>query len=142
MSLRRLNGSHAEAVLDLLRTYRTFTYNNNKLESLLDAYPAYGLFNQSGQLDGFAYTEYFAPDMIEIGNLFVRRESRDGGLGALLLQAIEEASKELGHKAIVLSNSMLYGTKEKKRPADSFYAKCGYTMIFGTEDTKIYTKRL
>ena len=141
-ALRALDRTDAEAVLALYRSYRKETYSLEKVRDLIGELPAFGLFDTAGTLQAYIYTEHFAPDVIQIGNVFVAAGLRNRGLGAILMAAAENAAQEKGYRAAILSNSLLYETKEDKEAATGFYKRGGYRMMLDTGPTKVFFKEL
>jgi len=90
---------------------------------------------------GFVYTTDFAPDILELANIFVAPEHRNGGHGEELVAYVEAAAKEQ-FSSIILVNSMLYTSAEQKRPATRFYTRLGYKIIGSTQYTNIFYKEL
>lgn len=104
-------------------------------------YPAY-VAELSDQLVGFAYSRPFAPDILEIDNLFVDENYRGEQIGTRLLLSVEaEASKQ--YASIILVNSELYDNAVvDKKPATKFYLRNGYSLIASTGPTRVFTKSL
>lgn len=94
-----------------------------------------------GRILGFAYCGQFAPDVLELRNCFVIPSMRSQGVGGEILQFLE-ASVPPPFRMMILVNSMLYGTRENKRPAVRFYERHGYKVISNTDNTWIMAKPL
>ena len=95
-----------------------------------------------GNMVGFVYCRKFAPDILEIDNLFVNEEFRNRRIGSTLLQAIEdEAVKQFS--GLILINSDLYGNPvvDKNDPA-TFYLRHGFDLVFTTAESRVFAKQL
>ncbi len=106
---------------------------------LLETYPCVvALDNQ--EVIGLAVTTRFAPDILELANIYVRADLRNKNIGSFLLNFLEKQTKDTNYKAIILANSNLYENQEGKRSAENFYLRNGYQPSFQTADTKIFYK--
>ena len=68
-------------------------------------------------------------DAVEIKRMYVRPEARNKGIGALIMQNLEQWATELGYKACVLE------TGDKQPEAVALYEKAGYVV---TEKYGVY----
>lgn len=89
---------------------------------------------------GFAFCGPFAPDILEIRNMLVRADLRHSGLGAAILDLIEQSLPTGINTAIVVNSDLYPGTA--KRSATSFYRRHGYALIHDTGSTRVLAKRL
>ncbi|WP_411818086.1 GNAT family N-acetyltransferase [Hyphococcus sp. DH-69] len=137
----KLHPGDEEKILTLYRTYRTNTYPPQMVRQLLADFPSVGVFHK-GALIGFSYFEYFAPDIIELGNIFVHKEWRNAGLGKKIIALMEAHAAALGYKAIILTNSLGYETVEPKEHASGFYKRNGYENVLHTEQSDVFVKYL
>jgi GNAT superfamily N-acetyltransferase len=112
-----------------------------RVNRLLSNYPSM-MAEDSGRLVGFAYSDLFAPDLIELANILVARRLRSQGLGTDLLASFEAVtSKQFG--AVILANSTLYKDhRSEKRSPRKFYERAGYKVVFTTSASEVYAKRL
>jgi GNAT superfamily N-acetyltransferase len=94
-----------------------------------------------GRLVGFGFCLPFAPDIVELGNIFVAEEARGQRVGALLLAEIERQASQR-YDSMIAVNSMLYVGVPGKRPADTFYLRAGYENIWSSADTRVFAKKL
>ena len=108
-------------------------------EALLN-YPA-GLAFDEDELIGFIYCGYMAPDVLELANIVIAEKYRSQGIGTELLKYTEKLIA-VQAKAILLTNSSLYGNNKGKRNAENFYLSNGYTQINLTGETNLYWKNL
>jgi GNAT superfamily N-acetyltransferase len=90
-------------------------------------------------LIGFAFTSRFAPNILEVLNIFVSEDFRRKNIGTMILKKLEEQAFKITD-AIILVNSILYRSNKKKRLADKFYLKNGYKEVFHMSGTKIWLK--
>lgn len=95
-----------------------------------------------GTIVGFVYCRAFAPDILEIDNLFVDVAYRNKKVGAILIHHLEqEAIKK--YSGLILINSDLYGFPViDKRDPRNFYIRQGYELVFSTSGSRIFMKRL
>lgn len=114
--------------------------HSNQLGSNIPNFPSYVAFLKD-DIVGFVTSKSFAPDMLEIANIYVDKQYRGSGLGTDLLRSLEEDCAQK-HNALIAVNSMLYQSNENKRSAETFYVKNGYQCIFHTENTKVFCKNL
>lgn len=91
------------------------------------------------KLVGFCYSKPFAPDILELMNIFVKPEIRNKGFGKEIISEFEKYAFER-FKSIILVNSVLYPSKEDKKLATNFYISCGYKEILSTKNSKVYGK--
>jgi GNAT superfamily N-acetyltransferase len=95
----------------------------------------------NGDLVGFGFCIPFAPDVAELGNLFVDSAWRGQGVGAELVTLIEKQAASKFHSILVV-NSMLYKGVPGKRPAAAFYTRLGYQRVWSTGPTDVFAKAL
>lgn len=93
-------------------------------------------------LVGFVYCKQFAPDILEIDNLFVHEDYRRQNIGGILLARLEK-SAALKYSGLILVNSDLYANPvvDKQDPTN-FYIRNGYGMAFATEHSRVFAKQL
>lgn len=139
--LVELGSFDAEDLHKLYKTYRVKPYSISKIQNILSDMPNVGI-RANGELIAFCYTEFFAPEIIELGSIFVASKYRKQGIGKFLLSVMKEKIKQDGYEAIILSNSMLYETKEPKRRARNFYLDSGYELITSTKNTDVFVMKL
>lgn len=91
---------------------------------------------------GFATSVQLAPDILEIGNMFIHKDHRRKGVGQEIVTEYERQAKELKQwKSIIAVNSDLY--EGKKAPsAENFYLKCGYRLLLKTDSTHVLAKEI
>lgn len=114
--------------------------NAEYIRQALANYPSSVAYHQD-VLVGFAYCGFMAPDVLELANISLHKDYRSSGVGTELLKILEtEVSKE--YKALLLTNSALYGETSGKRAATNFYLRNGYQLIAGTNSTNLFWKNL
>ena len=129
---------HIPLIETLYSEYATKTLCRAEMEKILTLWPAAVVFSGS-QAVGFGYSAPFAPDILELRNLFVKRSHRSKGIGEMLLRFIEDLCRSK-FSGIVLVNSLTHETLEKKRFAKSFYLRNGYQLILTTGKSDLYGK--
>lgn len=123
----RGSGRHADAIR-IARNMRLF--------------PSFVARSLDSTMVGFVFTVDFAPDVLELANIFVLPANRSRGLGASLIRRVEAAARSRGFVCIILVNSMLYPATYEKRPATELYRRLGYDILVDTGPSKIFSKRL
>ncbi|MGV6830526.1 MAG: GNAT family N-acetyltransferase [bacterium] len=94
------------------------------------------------KLIGFVFSVSFAPDIIEMKNIYISKKYRGLGIGNQLIEAFEEKASE-NYAGIILLNSRLYKrTLESKKSAKDFYLRNQYQLVASTGETSIYYKAL
>jgi len=124
-------------------TFQKFTgrqLNETLLNLSLKSFPS-AIWKTHDDIQAFAYCGMFAPDILELKNIFVVPEMRSHGIGAKMLSFIESIVSPHIHSIIVV-NSMRYQTNEVKRPATQFYEQNGYRMVLRTGETWVLAKPL
>ena len=131
----------ARSVMDLHLEQLGRSLDGQRVHRLLSSYPSL-MAEADGRLVGFAYSDRFAPDVVELANILIARELRCEGLGSRLLSAFESVAGQ-HFSAVILANSDLYEDhRSEKRSARSFYERAGYSAVFATPDSEIFTKHL
>jgi len=131
---------HLPGIFSLYRRYLAREPNEPRIAMHISQFPSAVLVTADA-VAGFVYTTDFAPDILELANIFVAPEYRNGGHGEELVAYVEAAAKEQ-FSSIILVNSMLYTSAEQKRPATRFYTRLGYKIIGSTQYTNIFYKEL
>lgn len=120
------------------------THTGRKLDAeakdCLGRHPAVILLHD-GALIGFCYSKPFAPDILQLANLFIVPSFRNKGYGKMMLQHLEPSVGK-HNEAVILIDTLAYPTKEDKPLASSFYQSAGYRPIWRTQSTTMYGKRL
>ncbi|MDO6746526.1 GNAT family N-acetyltransferase [Gilvimarinus sp. 1_MG-2023] len=111
-----------------------------RIGEYIEEYPA-SVAVDKGAIVGFCYGKPFAPDVIELLNIFVKEELRSEGVGGELIRLFETLSVE-SFNAIILVNSLLYKSTETKKFASNFYIDNGYKELISTGNSKIFGKEL
>ena len=84
--------THVDAIIKLYRNGSGRTLDHGRLLGYISDLPsAIALKNE--ELVAFAFCLPFAPDIVELGNMFVAEDHRSLGIGLQLLQALEGQAK-------------------------------------------------
>lgn len=129
---------HVEGIVALFAREREL--DPGVVQRRVEAYPCFVIIKDS-ELIGYAVSASFAPDILELLNIYISEEYRQKGLGSRLLTAFEEEAKHK-YAAIILVNSGLYENKNEKRSARTFYLRNKYELIKTTGDTNVFYKSL
>ena len=121
--------------------HQASNYHLEKVKSALRNYPS-KIAEKEGSLIGFVYCRKFAPDILEIDNLFVNEEFRDRGLGSSLLAELESQAGG-NYSGLILTNSSLYNNPVvDKRDPSSLYGRHGFKLVFSTKNSRVFAKGL
>ncbi len=129
--------SHADDIRSLY--YIPANHEAPRLQESLRDYPGFVAL-EDGCLIGFCISFRFAPDILELANIYVHPDYRHQGIGSKLLAHLEREAAALNYRAIILVNSDLYENKQPGDFADSFYQKNNYVQSFDTGHTKVFYK--
>lgn len=116
-----------------------------RVANFLDTLPSSLAFD-AGHLIGFCFCKSFAPDILELANLFVAASHRGRGVGSQLVMHLESQITSPWRaitspwRAIILTNSMLVEGVPNKRPAVRFYERLGYRSVWSTGPTEVLMK--
>lgn len=137
------NGSkeYQDEIVALYRDFRSDWEPNPRLGVILDNYPSVVTVNNQ-ELIGFAYCIEFAPDILELANIFVSEEYRCLNLGTSMLNSIERQIKDSKCSGLILCNSDSYKSSKEKRPATNFYLNNKYKITAKTNNTRGFFKCL
>ncbi|MGH9917969.1 MAG: GNAT family N-acetyltransferase [Nitrososphaerales archaeon] len=114
--------------------------DKQRIQKLMTEFPA-AVAENGEEIVGFVYTTDFAPDILELANIVVKRGWRNRGLGHRLIELVESAAQSQ-FEAVILVNSMLYPIVGDKWPATRFYEAQGYEILFETSESRMFMKRL
>lgn len=109
-------------------------------EHITKNYPSLIVYDDH-KVIGFVISGSFAPDILEIKNVFISKNMRARKIGSDLLKQFEYMAAESA-KAIILVNSTLYLPIPGKRNPENFYINNGYSVIYETPETSVYIKSL
>ncbi len=128
-----------EDIQHIVKLYSKHSKSSISIErQLIQGYPSVVVSRQDRMI-GFAYCGRFAPDVLELMNIFVHKEFRSEGIGQKLILEIEKRVFH-AYKGIILVNSLLYEVKDEKKLAKTFYKRNGYHLLMTTGNTDIYGK--
>jgi GNAT superfamily N-acetyltransferase len=115
--------------------------NKTDIAKLLFDFPSLVAISDD-ELIGFAYSQEFIIDVLELKNILVATDWQSRGVGGTLLQGIEALARQSSYHAMILGNSSLYRTAGAKRSAEEFYLGHDYQLIASTGATNIFWKLL
>ena len=136
--IRKATIDDADMVIGLYKHYSKAKLSKDLLMDCFQEFPAI-ILEIDGTIEGFAYCGRFAPDILELRNIFVSENCRYAGLGSKVLKEIELLSSH-NYRGIILVNSSLYPVNVEKKSPKNFYIKNGYKKIMSTTDTDVYCK--
>lgn len=95
-----------------------------------------------GELAGMIYSRRFSPDILEWRNSLVAAAHRREGVGAQLVQAMEQQTRDAGYVAAIGVNCWKHAgtTKERASSARAFWHAMGWTIIFATDGSAVVAK--
>ncbi len=141
ITLRTGLESDAPAIVEFYLSATGRQTHDWKIAEVIREFPSATALGPNGDLAGFAYTRRFAPDILELLNLFVAPEYRRQGIATALLRHIEaEAAGRFA--AIILVNSDLYKATNDAAGVSRFYERNGYTKSFETKASRVFTRVL
>nr|WP_299344217.1 GNAT family N-acetyltransferase [Allomuricauda sp.] len=141
LSIKNLKDQDIDGVMSFFRKFTGRDLLEKRLGDSVRKYPCCIIF-ANAEIIGFSYTNRFAPDILELSNIFVHPEFRSHGIGGMMLKRIEKESLKGGYTGLILVNSLLYDNRSDKRFATNFYVKNGYLEIVRTESSKVFFKSL
>jgi GNAT superfamily N-acetyltransferase len=142
IEIRKINADALPDIMNLYRVLRPDWQPRQGCEAQLNTHPTYGAYTAEGKMVGFIYSYFFAPDILELANIYIDDTQRGKNIGSRLLHAFEDDVRKSAFNAVLLFNSAGYETTTQKISAAPFYLKHGYQNIATTEQTKIFFKDL
>ena len=139
MVTRRISPTDIESVAALHESQNGRPADRSYIERCISGFPS-SICLSGDRVVGFAYTNRFAPDILDLANLLVDDDHRGHGIGTLLLTDVERQAVPTW-ACIILSNSELWPHPPRRSPLD-FYVRNGYSVLFETEHTTVFMKRL
>lgn len=134
--LRSIGVDDFGALNDIYRPYSGRDIAAKRVAEALSLYPSVAA-TRGGRILGFCYCFRFAPDIIELANIFVARAHRQDGLGSKILRRLLDQICD-PIQAIVAVNSALNETTEEKSSPDNFYLRNGFSIVAATEKSTVY----
>ena len=141
MEFRSAKTSDYDLIVSLYKEFRPDWTPQEQMPQSLDKYPSV-VAVEKNKVIGFAYCYTFAPDILELANIYVSNDFRLSNIGSQLLENLEDQITQTKFKGLILTNSDLYKAEQDKPSATQFYLKNGYQEIAGTEFTKIFYKEI
>lgn len=132
-----------EEIVDLISFFKFHTGRELSKKRVIEAVRSFpsciGIIDN--EIVGFAYTLSFAPDILELANIYVAPKYRNSFYGTSILFFLENDSI-LDFQGIILVNTSLIENEDEKRPALNFYIRNGYNLIASTDSSKVFYKKL
>lgn len=112
-----------------------------KIERYLGSAPCV-VATLDGELVGMIYSRRFSPDILEWRNSLVAAAQRRTGVGAKLVRAMEQQTRDAGYLAAIGVNCWKHvgTTKERASAARAFWRAMGWTIIFATDGSAVVAK--
>jgi len=140
LHIREAVVADSSAIVQLYLQGSCRSLSRERVDRHIASWPA-AVAESAGKVVGFAFCTPFAPDVVELANVFVEAGMRCNGVGSRLVREIERQSEGRFH-SIILSNSMLHVGVPGKRSAADFYQRLGYLQIWSTGPTSVFARRL
>lgn len=140
-----MSAGSPEDAPEVANLYQLETARHSDIDRItknMSRFPSVVARDPGGRMIGFVFSVDFAPDILELANIFVLEEHRSSGIGAKLVAELEAAASMAGFRWMILVNSVLNPSASDKRPATTFYEKLGYTVMLDTGPSKVFTKPL
>lgn len=126
-------------ISSLSRIYREYAGHGLREDMVLQrssGYPAWAYFVSQEPI-AFFYCFHFAPDILELANIFISKEERSLGLGGRLIDLMYDDMQE-PFRNVIAVNSFLNSTQEEKGDPRNFYLRNGFVEIAETESSVIF----
>jgi GNAT superfamily N-acetyltransferase len=136
IDLRRATSADIPSMEALYFPYSGRHINAARVGDALGEYPSVVAF-EGQRLFGFSYCFRFAPDILELANIYIDSSRRQSGVGSLMLDFLISKLPD-GVKAIIAVNSDLYPVNGEKRKPDSFYIRKNFQVLVCTPDSTVY----
>ncbi len=138
--IRKATDKDIMSMIDLYRQFREWNPPAKFVEGVKEL-PAF-IASHNDNIVGFVTLTSFAPDIVELYNIYVSDKFQSQGLGSKFLEFVEDALKKNSYRGIISVNSDGYIAYGAKRDATKFYEKNKYSCITKTSDTRIFYKSL
>lgn len=141
IAIRSGQPSDALLIADLIARENNRPADVDEIECLLGAAPSVVALS-AGELVGVIYSRRFAPDMLEWRNSLVAAAHRRTGVGTMLVQAMEQRTREAGYRAAIGVNCWMHvgTTKQAASAARAFWRAMGWSIIFATDGSAVLAK--
>lgn len=136
IELRKATASDINAMDALYHPYAGRHINRPRITEAVAEHPSVVALDAS-QLLGFSYCFRFAPDILELANIYIDKQVRSDGLGSRMVAYLRQQLKP-GIKAIIAVNSDLYAVRDGKRRPDNFYIRNGFRIVTTTNESTVY----
>src|SRR5688500_14284830 len=101
--LRKIDPEDIAKLKEIYRNYSGRDIAARRVEEAISGYPSVAAL-RAGEMVGFCYCFRFAPDIVELANIFVARAYRQSGLGSIMLKHLLD---QISHptQAVIAVNS-------------------------------------
>lgn len=138
--VRRMTERDIDSVVQLYKTYSPKPLDRERIAEVIRSYPS-AVVVKDGVIVGFCYCFRFAPDILEIANIFVAKSARDHKIGAQLVRAIIRQAKP-GIVGLIAVNSLLNPAHENKRSPTPFYRRNRFDVMYEGAHSTIYFREI
>lgn len=139
--VRPMTTEDVEACMTLYATYSPNKLNLARIREAVAQYPACVALSEE-RIIGFCYCYRFAPDILEIANIFVGSNHRNKRVGERLLDYIVKEARSDAKAALIAVNSQLNPSHEPKASPTPFYIRNNFSVAYSNENTTIYIRSL
>lgn len=126
-------------ISELSEIYRSYAGNGLKEEMVIlrsSGYPAW-VYYEEGRAIAFFYCFHFAPDILELANIFISQAHRSKGLGVKLLGRLFNDLVP-PFRYVIAVNSTLNDTNDEKGNPENFYIRNGFKRIAETDNSVVF----
>ena len=139
--IEKATAADVNEIVELYSEFRNGWQPASPLGDKLVKYPSLKVLHNEA-IVGFAYCFYFAPDVIELANIYMSEKFRSNNIGTDLISRLEKKLLDNGYTGVIATNSDAYTGKPDKRNPINFYLRNGYGVTIETSKTRIFYKEL
>lgn len=142
-TIRFSQAENTQDVLNISCLFKRYSYrdlSHISVKECVENHP-HVLAYENDVLIGFIYTNDFAPDILEIYNMFIHPDYRYQGIGTLMMQYTMDHIEEK-YQGVIVANSALYDNNEDFVTAVPFYTRNDFDVISKTDNTTVLYRDL
>ena len=139
--IEKSSSDDVNEIINLYSKYRKNWKPSWSLKERLDEYPALKVV-QNEKMIGFAYCFKFAPDIMELSQIYIDQNFRSQNIGATLIGKLEKEVSIEGYVGMIAVNSDAYEGKADSKKPTNFYLNNGYALVAQTDKTTVFFKNL